>query len=562
MYCKKCGAQINDEALFCKKCGAKQTDILSTDEMEEKSDMNKQEIRSNTYTDESTTLIENEPSKDNHKTKIKKKWLLLIVISVPLILIVIFLMLWNVGIFENRLSESDVRTAISNHMRDAHGVRIEEFIDISIDKSGAQATVIIIYDEEGYDVTYPPSTVLLNKQGAVISCIFCQSDSEENATSSSEEVDDTIVGTFETDNRTTAHYRHIVFYDNGDIEAYTGTSWTNYPYWPSTIVSEQVPNYDSGTYTESGDIITVNLHKIGGFNCTLKFQKVKNNLGEPLLIIIDADHAAHDNRCLDGENRTEEVGVGYVKVSNRYLERSSHSDIDTTPAEGTILRFSDNKNNSADDETTNTSSDSTCPRCGREIIYGNSCECTWCDICNAWMLGHGHGEGEEPVNSSTSQSSTDSTSAQSGTGSTDDYDYSFEGQEITITRYRSNNRSGVVVIPTTIDGKRVTKIGNGAFDIGINNNVIESVIIPNGVTEIGIYAFRFCHGLTSITIPKSVTSIGFDAFAETNISSVYFEGNAPSGTGTRYSGDYKVYYKAGTTGWDNEIWSNFVKETW
>ena len=42
-------------------------------------------------------------------------------------------------------------------------------------------------------------------------------------------------------------------------------------------------------------------------------------------------------------------------------------------------------------------SDSTCPRCGREITYGNSCDCTWCDICNAWMLGHGHGEGEEPV---------------------------------------------------------------------------------------------------------------------------------------------------------------------
>lgn len=41
--------------------------------------------------------------------------------------------------------------------------------------------------------------------------------------------------------------------------------------------------------------------------------------------------------------------------------------------------------------------DGICPRCGREITYGNSCDCTWCDICNAWMLGHGHGEGEEPV---------------------------------------------------------------------------------------------------------------------------------------------------------------------
>lgn len=47
------------------------------------------------------------------------------------------------------------------------------------------------------------------------------------------------------------------------------------------------------------------------------------------------------------------------------------------------------------------------------------------------------------------------------------------------------------------------------------------------MTEIGIGAFRFCHGLTSITIPKSVTVIGDLAFDETNISSIYFEGNAP-----------------------------------
>lgn len=421
MYCKKCGTQINDDAMFCKKCGAKQTVILSDDEPKEKPDseeVNKQDLPNNTYTDETNTFIENELSEDNHKTKIKKKWLLLIAVGVSIILIGIFLILWNMGIFRSELSESDVQTAISNHMRDAHGVRIEEFTDISIDKSGARATVLMVYDEDGYDVTYPPSTVALNAQGVVISCMFCQSDLEEDETSSSEDFDDTIVGTFETDNLTTAHYSHVVFYDDGKFEAYTGMSWTDYPYWPNITISEQVPSFDSGTYTESGDIITVDLHKIGGLNCTLKFQKVKNNSGEPLLIIIDAVHDSY--HCLDGEYGTEEVGVGYVKVSNRYLEVSSHSDIDTTPAEGTVLRFSDNKNNSADDETTNTSSGSTCPRCGRTLTDGETCECTWCDICNAWMLGHGHGEGEEPVDSSTSQSNNDS-STQNGTGSTEDF---------------------------------------------------------------------------------------------------------------------------------------------
>ena len=30
MYCKKCGAQINDDAVFCEKCGAKQGSSTST----------------------------------------------------------------------------------------------------------------------------------------------------------------------------------------------------------------------------------------------------------------------------------------------------------------------------------------------------------------------------------------------------------------------------------------------------------------------------------------------------------------------------------------------------
>ncbi len=70
-----------------------------------------------------------------------------------------------------------------------------------------------------------------------------------------------------------------------------------------------------------------------------------------------------------------------------------------------------------DNVINDSSSTSTCPRCGRTLTDGETCDCTWCDICNAWMLGHGHGEGEDPVNSSTSQSSNDSTFTQNGTGS-------------------------------------------------------------------------------------------------------------------------------------------------
>ena len=55
----------------------------------------------------------------------------------------------------------------------------------------------------------------------------------------------------------------------------------------------------------------------------------------------------------------------------------------------------------------------------------------------------------------------------------------------------------------------VTIIGTGAF---YECGSLTSVTIPEGVTRIGGYAFRDCSSLTSVTIPEGVTSIGYCAF--------------------------------------------------
>ena len=56
-------------------------------------------------------------------------------------------------------------------------------------------------------------------------------------------------------------------------------------------------------------------------------------------------------------------------------------------------------------------------------------------------------------------------------------------------------------------------LSNGA-ELYLNNNRVENLIIPDGVTAIKTYAFNGCSSLQSITIPDSVTSIGHYAFED------------------------------------------------
>jgi hypothetical protein len=84
--------------------------------------------------------------------------------------------------------------------------------------------------------------------------------------------------------------------------------------------------------------------------------------------------------------------------------------------------------------------------------------------------------------------------------------------------YRAENGGAVITgysgdvalltVPATLDGLPVIAIGEHAFE----RATLTAVILPDGITEIGWFAFYECEGLSGITIPPSVSSIGYAVF--------------------------------------------------
>ena len=94
---------------------------------------------------------------------------------------------------------------------------------------------------------------------------------------------------------------------------------------------------------------------------------------------------------------------------------------------------------------------------------------------------------------------------------------------------------------------------------------INKVIINNGVTKIGKYAFEYCTNLTSITIPDSVTEIGFDAFYNcTSLTSIIIPDSVTEIGWNAFYGwtDKQTIYIKGRSeapsGWDSN-WNKYCK---
>jgi hypothetical protein len=78
---------------------------------------------------------------------------------------------------------------------------------------------------------------------------------------------------------------------------------------------------------------------------------------------------------------------------------------------------------------------------------------------------------------------------------------------------------------------------------------LANIYIPNSV--LGSDEFQGCTGLTNVTVGPTVTLVADGAFLDcSNLTAVYFQGNAPALGGSPFNNNLSiVYYIPGTVGW-------------
>lgn len=90
---------------------------------------------------------------------------------------------------------------------------------------------------------------------------------------------------------------------------------------------------------------------------------------------------------------------------------------------------------------------------------------------------------------------------------------------VEITGINTVSANGVYTVPSSIGGRPVVGIGDGAF---YYNDSIKQIVLPDTLQYIGDQAFYHVRGLTSIVIPASVRHLGSNTFTEcANLATVY-----------------------------------------
>jgi len=93
-------------------------------------------------------------------------------------------------------------------------------------------------------------------------------------------------------------------------------------------------------------------------------------------------------------------------------------------------------------------------------------------------------------------------------------------QGMPVREIEAFSSSGSEFVTSVVIPQGVTKIGIGAFEKqSFDDSKLVSITIPEGVLEIGGSAFAGT-ALTEITLPQSLTSLGFGAFRGTSITTV------------------------------------------
>ncbi|MBR4237271.1 leucine-rich repeat protein [bacterium] len=103
----------------------------------------------------------------------------------------------------------------------------------------------------------------------------------------------------------------------------------------------------------------------------------------------------------------------------------------------------------------------------------------------------------------------------------------------------------------------ISSSNSNYLDLYLNNELVTDLVIPDGVTSIGDYAFYNCFNIISVTIPESVTKIGTNAFGRCfKLSEVINKSNLVMTIGTSNNG-YVAYYAKGIA--DDESKSKLSK---